>query len=439
MISNENKRLAQWAMEYAQRNGCQGVRVSVSTGSNTSFALRDGKMDVLQQASENGMSLTFFVDGRFGTFSTNRLNRRELERSIRDSIESTRLLAPDEHRALPDPARFFTGGRPDLQLLDPNFGALDPQEKVRKAEVVAEEILGTNERIISVNSTYGDREGFSYQITSNGFEGETAGSRFSLSCSVSVRGEGDARPSGWWSETSILLRDLVTENIGHTALERTLQKIGAQQVPSGRYTMIMDNLNSARMVSPLISVISGGALQQRNSFLLDRVGDKIGSDLMTLVDNPHIVGAIGARYFDGEGVATERRTVFENGVLRTNFIDTFNANRMGVVPTISGPSILELTPGSKGLDGLMADVGNGILVTGFNGGNFNNATGNFSYGVEGFLIENGRIAKPMAEMNITGNFITLWENLVAVGNDPRLNTSNRIPTLVFDGVDFSGL
>ena len=439
MISNENKRLAQWAMEHAQRQGCQGVRVSINTGSNTSFALRDGKMDVLQQASQNSMALTFFVDGRFGTFSTNRLNRRELESAIRNSIESTRLLAPDEHRALPDPSRFFTGGKPDLQLRDAGFHAVNPEDKVRMAEAVAQEILGTNERIISVNSNYGDTEGFSYQLTSNGFEGETDGSRFWLTCSVSVRGEGDARPSGWWSESSILLNDLVTENIGRTALQRTLEKIGAQQIPSGSYTMVMDNLNSSRMVSPLISVISGAALQQRNSFLLDRVGDKVGSDLFTLVDNPHIIGAVGARYFDGEGVATQRRTVFDRGVLSTNFIDTFNANRMGVDPTISGPSILELAPGTKDMDGLIADIDRGVLVTGFNGGNFNNATGNFSYGIEGFLIENGRITRPVSEMNITGDFITLWENLVAVGNDARTASSNRIPTLVFDNVAFSGL
>jgi PmbA protein len=438
MISNENKRLAQWAMEYAQRNGCQGVRVSIGTGSNTSFALRDGIMDQLSQASENGMTLTFFVDGRFGTFSTNRLNQRELETAIKNSIESTRLLAPDEARVLPDPSRFFAGGKPDLQLLDPNFGAVSPDEKVRLAEAVAQEILGTDERIISINSRYGDRDGFSYQITSNGFEGETASSSFSLSASVSVRGDGDARPANWWSESSLFFNNLITENIGRTALQRTLQQIGAQQVPSGQYTMVMDNLNSSRMVSPLISVISGAALQQRNSFLLDRLDDKVGSDLFTLIDNPHIVGAFGARYFDGEGVATEKRTVFEKGVLRTNYIDTFNANRMGVAPTISGPSILELQPGSKDMDGLIADISKGILVTGFNGGNFNNSVGNFSYGIDGFLIENGRITRPVSEMNITGNFLTLWDNLVAVGNDARLTSSWRIPSLVFDGVDFSG-
>jgi len=138
MISNENKRLAQWAMNYALRNGCSAARVSINTGSNASFELRDAKMDRLQQASVSRMTLFLYVDGRFGTFSTNRLNRRELERFITNGIDSTRYLAVDEARTLPDPSRFFRGGKPDLQLLDPNFHSVNPDDKVRMAEAVAE-------------------------------------------------------------------------------------------------------------------------------------------------------------------------------------------------------------------------------------------------------------------------------------------------------------
>ncbi len=149
--------------------------------------------------------------------------------------------------------------------------------------------------------------------------------------------------------------------------------------------------------------------------------------------------ASGARYFDSEGVATERRPVFENGVLRTYYIDTYSARKMGVEPTISNPSILVLQPGSKDVDGMVADVDRGILVTGFNGGNCNPTTGDFSYGIEGFLIEKGKLTQPVSEMNITGNMILLWQSLVGVGNDARLSSSWRIPSLAFEGVDFSGL
>jgi PmbA protein len=439
MISNENKKLAQWAMDYAQKNGCNAVRVQLGSGSNTSFALRDGRMDQLQQSSENGMTISLFVDGRFGTFSTNRLNQKELETSIINSIEATKYLAKDEARILPDPSRYYKGGKPNLQLLDPSFASIDPDSKVQMAEAAAKEVLGTNDRIISVQSRYADGDGFGYHITSNGFEGETASSRYSLSVSTSIRGEGESRPISGWSESSILLGNLVKTGIGKRALDRTLQKIGQQKIATGRYTMVLDNLNSSRMLSPLLSVISGSALQQRNSFLLDRLGDKIGNDLFTLVDDPHIIGASGARYFDGEGVATEKRTVFEKGVLKTYFIDQYNANRMNIAPTISGPSILNFQQGTKDLAGVLAEINHGVLVTDFNGGNFNSSTGAFSYGIEGFFIENGQLSTPIAEMNITGNFLTLWENLVAVGNDARPETSWRIPTLAFAGVDLTGL
>lgn len=107
-------------------------------------------------------------------------------------------------------------------------------------------------------------------------------------------------------------------------------------------------------------------------------------------------------------------------------------------PTVNSPSLLVLKPGSKDLNGLVADAER-HPITGFNGGNCNSSSGDFSYGIEGFLIENGKLTQPVSEMNVTGNMITLWASLSAVGNDPRMSSSWRIPSLVFEGVDFSGL
>lgn len=439
MISNENKKLAQWAMDYALKNGCQAAKVSLYSGSNTSFELRNAQMDKLQQASESRMSLFLYVDGRYGTYSTNRLDKKELESFIRNGVESTRYLAEDEARVLPDASRYYKGGKPDLQLLDPYFNAVNPDDKVALAKAIAEEALGKDPRIISVESSYGDGDGFSYQITSNGFEGETQQSWYSLSASVAVKGEGEARPSSYWYESSLYLDKLIKEGVGQKALERTLQKIGQKKTKSGRYTMVVDPMNSGQLLRPMLSAIFGSALQQKNSFLLDKLGQKVGSDKFTLLDEPHLIGASGARYFDSEGVATERRSVFDKGVLKTYYIDTYNAKKMGVDPTVANPSVLVIQPGDKDLNGLIAGVGHGILVTGFNGGNSNSSTGDFSYGIEGFLIENGKLTLPLSEMNVSGNMITLWSSLAETGNDPRLNSSWRIPSLVFEGVDFSGL
>lgn len=426
-------------MDYALKNGCQAAKLVLYSNSNASFELRDAKIDKLQQASESGLSISLYVDGKYGSYSTNRLDKKELESFIRNGIDSTRYLAEDEARVLPDSSRYYKGGKPDLQQFDDKFYNLNPDDKVDIARAAAEEVLGKDERIISVGSSYSDGEGASYRLTSNGFEGESKSTWFAVSADVAVKGEGEARPSSSWYDSAMFYDKLIKSGIGTKALERVLKKLGQRKAASGKYTMVLDPMNSGQLLSPLLNALYGSALQQKSSFLLNKLNTKVGSDKLNLMDEPHLIGARGARYFDNEGVATERRPIFENGTLKTYFIDTYNSKKMGVEPTISSPSLLVLQPGNKDLDGLVADVQKGILVTGFNGGNSNKSTGDFSYGIEGFLIENGKLVQPVNEMNVTGNMITLWSSLVAVGNDPRVSSSWRIPSLVFEGVDFSGL
>jgi PmbA protein len=276
-------------------------------------------------------------------------------------------------------------------------------------------------------------------VASNGFEGETESSYFGVTASVSIKWEGEARPESYWYDSSIDFDMLQKEGIGAKALERALSKLGQKKIKSGTYKMLLDNITSSQMVSPLLNAITGFSIQQKSSFLLDKIGEKVLGENVTFVDEPHMVGVPGARYFDNEGVATKRLPIFEDGVLKTYFIDTYYGKKLDVAPTISSPSIVTMRMGEKNLEELTVGIDKGIYVTGFNGGNSNPTTGDFSYGVEGFLIENGKKTKPISEMNVTGNFITLWNNLIEAGNDPRQFTSRRIPSLLFDKVDFSGL
>lgn len=439
MITNDNKKLAQWAMEYALKNGCQASRISLYNGSSSSFEIRDMKIDRLQQASENSLVVQIFVDGRYGSYSTNRLNKAELEKFIKDGIDATRFLAEDKARTLPDASLYYRGGGADLQLIDPKFDSIQPDDKVALAMNLCNEMMGKDDRIISANSSYSDEKDFKYMVASNGFEGETSGSSFSVSASVSIHGEGDARPESYWYDSSLYYDVLKKEGIGTKALERVLRKLGQKKVASGKYKMVVDNMNSARLLSPIIDALYGSSVQQKNSFLLDKLNQHVLGDKVTLTDEPHLIKASGARYFDGEGVATKRMPVFENGVLKTYYIDTYTANKMQVSPTVASPSIFTMQLGTKDTEELIASVDNGLLITGFNGGNCNSTTGDFSYGVEGFLIESGKLTQPISEMNATGNMITLWNNLLEAGNDPRTFSSWRIPSLLFDEVDFSGL
>ena len=439
MISKDNKDLVKWAVKYALEKGCSDARVSVYSRQGNTFEYRDTQLDKLQQSSENGMNIQLFVDSRFGSYSTNRLNKKELERYISNGVEATRFLAKDEFRKLPQPERYYKGDGKDLDTYDNNAdNMISVDDKLALIKDTTAEVYGSDQRLISVTSEYNDGKSSSYTVASNGFEGESATTYFSLTAGVSMKGNGDERPSDYWFDSSVFWNDLQKNGIGKTAYERTVRKLGQEKIASGMFPMILDNTMSARLLSPVLSALNGSNIQQKNSFLIDKIGEQITSDKFTLIDDPHIPQARGARWFDGEGVATVKRTVIEKGVLRTYFIDTYSAAKMNVEPTVQSASVLICEHGDKNFDQLMALMNNGIWVTGFNGGNSNSTNGDFSFGIEGFLIENGKPVKAVNEMNITGNLIVLWKNIIEIGNDPKFVSSNRIPSIVFDKVNFSG-
>jgi len=439
MITKEYKNLAQWALKYALDKGCSDARISVNSGIDNSFEYRDTQLDRLEQSSENGMVIQLYVDGRYASFSTNRLDKKELEKFISNGIETTRFLAVDEFRKLADSSRLYKGDGKGLDIFDSAIENISVDDKIALMKNNVNEVYNTDERIISVSSGYSDGTSNSYIVASNGFEGESETTYFSLTAETSMKGANDARPQGYWYDSSIFWNELQKENIGKTAYERTLRKLGQEKIKSGVYKMILDNLTSPRLLSPVISALTGSAIQQKSSFLIDKLGQKIVSEKLTIIDDPHIKNARGARWFDGEGAATKKFNLIENGVLNSYYIDTYYGGKLNMEPTIQSPSILTFKHGDKNFDQMLAGIDKGIWVTGFNGGNSNSTTGDFSFGIEGFLIEKGVAVKPLNEMNITGNLLTLWKNVLEIGNDPRLSSSYRVPSLLIDAVNFSGI
>jgi PmbA protein len=184
--------------------------------------------------------------------------------------------------------------------------------------------------------------------------------------------------------------------------------------------------------------LAAAAIQQKRSFLEGKLGQPIGSPLLDVSDDPLVPRGLGSRLYDSEGISARPFPVFEKGVLRSYYVDTYYGRKLGIAPTTARSSNLAWALGPHGRDALLAGLGEGILVTGFLGGNSNGTTGDFSLGVRGFRVRGGRVAEPVGEMNVSGNQLELWRRLAAVGNDPYPYSSMRTPTLVFDGVQFAG-
>lgn len=438
-MTNDKYELAEWLIQTAKTHGAQAVSVSIGEGKSSEVSIREKKIDTLKENVGSGLTIRLYVDNKYSAHSTNRMDKAELTNFIKEAVISTRYLAEDPYRKLPDPKLYFKGSNIDLKNFDPAFQEVESEQKVALAKALEQEIYGSDQRIISIESNYTDGASENLLVTSNGFSGEVKDSHFSLYLNTSIRGENDARPEGYWYESHSFFAQLIKEGFGKKALDRALSRLGQKQGKSGTFPMILDHHVSSRMLSPVISALSGSNLQQKNSFLINKLGQVVGSPQLELIDDPHIIGGLGSKLFDGEGLATRKRKVFEKGTLQTYFIDTYHAAKLEVEATSGSTSNLVLQPGTQSLEELIAQVDTAYMVSAFNGGNCNSTTGDFSYGIDGFLIKKGKIESPVTEMNISGNMLELWASLVAVGNDPKMNSSWRVPSLMFDKVNFSGL
>ena len=400
--------------------------------------LRDGKVEKMLRATSISLAINLYLDGREGFFYTNDLRPESVSDFIRRAYETTCLLEPDESRTLADPSRYYKGGGPDLQNFDASLSEIDPKEKIQLMQDIAAEVQGADKRIISMQTRYMDRQHQAHYLISNGFDGCEQTSYCTLTSLITVEGEGGQHPMDGWGETRLFFRQMPHTGIAPIALRRTLNKIGQRPAPSGRYRMILESPCTGNFLQPLLNAMNGQALQQRTSFLLGKLGEQVVSPLVNIVDDPLQPGTRGAIHFDYDGVATQRRELFTEGRLQTYFIDTSMGRKLGMKPTTQGIHHLVMEPGRESLDDVIADSNRAILVTDFNGGNCDPVTGNFSYGIEGFLIENGSIVQPVSGMNVTGNMLDVWQRLSRVCNDADPWETELIPTLSFDDVAFGG-
>lgn len=445
MITQTQKDLLHWAKDYALKNGCQAVRILFGVSNDSTVSIRNMETETISQSIQNAVQLSLFSNGRYAVFTTNRLEKSELASFIKDNIAAMQFLAVDEDYQLPDKSRYFNSEDIDLQQFDENSNSISIDKKVELAKEVCAEIYQKDSRIISANASFANSYLSSYLLDSNGFEGERKFSSFSLFASTSVKTEGDARPSDYWNEDRCYFSQLSPKGIGEKAMQRAFAKLGARKTSSGIYPMLVDVLTVPSFLNPIINALSGTALHQKRSFLLSEFQNRknlekaIFSEKMTLIDEPHIIGNLGANLFDKEGVATQRRILFDSGFTKDFFISTYSANKLKVQPTISEYSTLVMPKGERSFEQIIADLPRAILVTGLNGGNCNETTGDFSFGIEGFLIKDGKIEHPIQEMIVTGNMISLWKNLAEIANETREYSASQIPALLFDNVQFNGI
>jgi PmbA protein len=436
--SDELTGQAAYAVETALAAGAGDAVASASWGRSLDFAWRGGQLEKVQESTSRSLGIALYVDGRFSTHGTNDLDRERLVGFIHEAVALTRALQPDPFRVIPDPALYEGRSEVDLDLVDSSLVSLTREERMAICARL-EERAAAHDDVISVTSGIADGHGISARVSSNGFSGSRERTSLWYGAEVTMS-EGDTKRPESHRWVGGLHRDGLPspDEVGDEALRRCVTRLGASKVPSVRTTMVIDREAAAGFIGRIFGAMSARAIQQKQSFLADKLGQSIASSVLTLRDAPFIPRGMGSRLYDGEGISTTPRTIVENGVLQSYFVDTYYGRKMGWEPTSGSASNILFALGDTDRDGLLRGAQSGIYVESWLGGNANATTGDFSFGVRGRVIEGGELGAPVSEMNVTGNYLEILGRLSAVGNDPVPWSAFRAPTLVFDDVQFSG-
>jgi PmbA protein len=426
------------AIELALEAGASDAWATASSSRSTDCEVRDGKLEKMQESNSRSLALELYVDGRYFEHSTSDLRDAQMKEFVQEAIALTRALQPDPFRQLPDPKLYEGVATVDLDAVDPELAKLTADERIRRCLEVDARIAG-KDKVVSATSSLGDGQWQGAAASSNGFVGAFATTWYALSGSVTLQDEGDKRPEGGMWANMRHASDMPTaEWLGDQALQRARDRLGAKKGPTMTSTLVVDAMAVPRLIHFLLGPAGGRSVQQGRSFWKEKKGKRVISKKLEIVDDPLIPRGNSSRPYDFEGIAAKRRTMIADGTLQNYYLDTYYARKLELPPTTAHSSNLVVKPGKGSLSDLIANVDKGVYVTSWLGGNSDSTSGEFSLGLRGNLITKGKLGAPIAEMNVTGTVLQLFSRLAVVGGDVWKYSSVRTPSLVFDGVSFSG-
>jgi len=406
------------------------VEVFVARGEETEIRAYEGEVESLTSATSSGVGIRVVSEHRLGFAWAGTLDEALLTTTLEEARDNARYATPDEHvrLAVPDHVPAVPVDR-----WDDGLASVPTPKKVEMVLALEARARGGDPRIRQVSSAdYGDGAVETALVSTTGIRSANRRTSGFLSVGV-IAGEGDASQTGSGFTVGRGVADLDPERAASEAVNRAVRMLGATKGPSGRATVVFDRRAVTTLLAVLSSALSGEAVSKGRSFFAGRIGEEVGSGLVTLVDDPTNVRAYGASAYDAEGLACRRTVLVDRGVLRGFLYDTIAGSRAGVASTGAavrggyagtpspGCRALTLAPGPEGYDeaGVLGAVGDGVYVqsmTGVHSG-VNPVSGDFSVGVEGLVVRDGELAEPVREITVASTFQRMLQSLQVVGAD----------------------
>jgi PmbA protein len=439
----QRERYSQLAFDLlakVKRGGATEADIIIADGETFSVQVRLGAVDRLTKAREKHLGLRVFVGKRSASTSTSDFSADSLDQLVTETCTLAKAVVEDPVSGLPASDQ-MAGEVPDFDLYDPT--RLNTEQQIELAKRVEAAAMSTDERV--TNSEGGDFDSSSGRVVlgnSHGFLGEYQSSSFSMSVSpIATDPETGAMQRDSWYDVRRKFAKLDSpEMVGLEAARRTVRKLGARKVATQRVPVVFDSETAGSLMGNLCSAVSGYALYKGASFLADQLDKPLAPEYVTVYDDGRVVGGLGSRPFDGEGLPTRKTTVVERGVLKSYLLDTYSGRKLGLASTGNasrsvgenpsvGPTNFYLAPGTKTAQDIIKTVKQGLFITDLIGFGINMVTGDYSRGASGFWIEGGELAYPVEEITIAGNLKDMFAGIEMIGSDLAFRGRIASPTV----------
>ncbi len=436
------RELVQDALKHAKSLGASDAAAEVSESAGLSVSVRNKDIETVEQTRDRSLDVTVFAGQKRGSASTSDFSPQALRETVEAAWHIARYTAEDPAAGLPDADSLATEF-PDLQLYHPWEIDADQAAKLAlKAERAASAVspLITNTDGASV-STF---EGHFVLGNSRGFLAGYPYSRHSLSVAP-IAGRGASMQRDYWYTADRQASRLADAGeVGRYAAERTLARLSARRIKTGRFPVLFEAPLALGLLGALVQATSGGALYRKASFLIDSLGKPVLADHIQVVEDPLVAGAMGSSAFDDEGVRTQARDVVLAGVLQGYFLSTYTARKLNMRTTGNAGGSHNLSLASRltqpGDDfrAMLRKMGTGFLVTELIGQGVNYVTGDYSRGAFGYWVKNGEIQHAVQEVTIAGNLADMFKQIVAVGADAINRGSKTSGSILIEQMAIAG-
>lgn len=419
--SSDFELIVQKALAKAKELGASDASAGVSESAGLVVGVRQGQVETIERTRDRSLGVTVYRGKARGSASTSDLSDKALAETVAAAWNIARYTAEDEAAGLPDPQDFATDFR-DLQLYKP--WDIDPSSATELALQAEEAALASSDKITnSEGAQVNTGSGRFVMANSAGFMGGYQYSQHGISATV-IAGKGDGMQRDYWYTANRYPERLQSpQQVGEIAAQRTVKRLNARKLPTGRYPVIYEAPLAIGLIGHLAQAISGGLLYRKSSFLLDSLGTELMPSHLTIHEDPFILGAMGSGTFDNEGVATTARDLLKDGILQGYLLSSYSARKLGMRTTgnAGGSHNLimqsSLTRPEDSLAALLKKMDRGLLLTELIGRGVNYVTGDYSRGAFGYWVENGEIQYPVQEITIAGNLREMFQQIQAVGAD----------------------